>query len=201
MSTFQRNKGKQTNDQSNEDLSKLMPASIPDLSTDEKKEPVNPIDVSYFQKYGMSIADSDLSVRTTEERMCEFEKRNTRNSNTTIEMKTNNSLYLFNTLLRIFNAKEYVNNCIDIVIAHFYQNRDNIYHTDFLYSHTHLITRDEDDRDTFMKLLNVFSLLSNPAIRFGADTSFDVKVAIGTIPSRYTEISVSLINYLAQQRA
>lgn len=196
-----------TQEQSNPlDISSLLP-STPLEGFDTEAAPQvleqDTVKLAFRTKYGMELEAAPKQVVAIHERLLKYEKDMAPNAVIYADSDgADNQLYLFNTFMRAlgFSGNE-LYMAVDIILAHMYKLRDTVYSTRMVYRYIKNIKRDFSEVDSYLKILEIFLQIAEPAKRIEMSNSKTIRSAVANIDPRYKDAAFNLVTYLSQYKA
>lgn len=190
------------------DISSLLPqeelqAFDTEAAPQLKEADIDPIELAFKAKYGITIAEAPKAVKTIHERLVKYERDMAPNA--VIYSATDgadNQLYLFNTFMRALGGQGndlYMS--VDIILAHIYSLRETVYSTRMVYRFIKNIKRDFSEVDSYLKILEIFLQISEPSRRAELSNSQTIRSAVNNIDPRYKDAAFALVTYLSQYKS
>lgn len=192
----------------NDDISSLLPKTeLQALDTESapqiKEDELDPVETSFKAKYGISIDEAPKHVQTIHTRLLKYESDMAPNA---VVFSANdgadNQLYLFNTFMRALGGTGndlYMS--VDIILAHMYSLRETVYSTRMVYRFIKNIKRDFSEINSYLKILEIFLQISEPARRVELSNSQTIRSAVNDIDPRYKDAAFALVTYLSQYKS
>lgn len=189
----------QTNTPSN-DVSDLLPkGDLKALSAEALG--MSLIESEFFKKYKVEIKDAPKSVQTVHERMLKYSE--SMDVNVPIysgDEGAQNQLYLFQTFMRALSLTDnQLFMAVDLVIAHIRNKLDTVFSSRMAYRFIKFIKRDAEEVNSYLKLLEIFLLISDPAKRNDVVSKGLVRATVAAIDPRYKDATFNLVTYLSQE--
>lgn len=190
------------------DISSLLPqeelqAFDTEAAPQLKESDIDPIELAFKAKYGITIVEAPKAVKTIHERLVKYERDMAPNAVIySANDGADNQLYLFNTFMRALGGQGndlYMS--VDIILAHIYSLRETIYSTRMVYRFIKNIKRDFSEVDSYLKILEIFLQISEPSRRSELSNSQTIRSAVNNIDPRYKDAAFALVTYLSQYKS
>lgn len=182
------------------DIADLLPKGEIELLSPEALG-MTTIETNFFQKYRIAIADAPKGVQTVHTRMLQYVK--SMDVNVPIaepSVGAQNQIYLFQTFMKALSQKDNdLFMAIDLVTAHIREGASGVFSDRMVYRFIKNIKRDAEEVQSYLKILEIFVLISNPLKRQEVVKSNLVRNAVGAIDPRFKDAAFSLVTYLSQE--
>ena len=185
------------------DIANLLPKVAPTAIVDTAPRVLDPIDQAFMAKYGVTLADAPINIQRINERLMKYEAA--MGPTVTIHDQRDGAesqLQLFNTFMRALGEKD--NNlfmAIDLILARMHLGRDGVYSSRLVYRFIKNIKRDQTEVNSYLKILEIFILISDPAQRISLAGSGRIRSAVAIIDPRYRDAAFALVTYLSQYQS
>ena len=164
---------------------------------------IDPVEAGFKTKYNLELSQAPKIVQTIHERLQKYERDMA--DNVPIYSPADgadNQLYLFNTFMRALGAEgSDMFMAVDVILGHIYAKRESTYSTRMVYRFIKNIKRDYNEVDSYLKILEIFLQISDPARRVELVNSKTVRNAVANIDPRYKTAAFALVTYLSQYKA
>lgn len=136
-----------------------------------------------IQEYGIPLEKASPQVKMIDERMKTYiERMNGRVQITDPRDGGQNQNHLYTTLLRALSEKDNdLFMCVDVILTYIHLNRDDTFSDRMVYRFGNHFPDAETRLQTFLNILEVFILLSNPTTRAAYATSDLVRHTVGRL--------------------
>lgn len=184
------------------DIAHLLPKT--EVTAIENTTPsLDPINAAFFAKYGFTVSDAPVAIQRINERLMRYEAA----MGTTVVIHdpregAEHQMQLFNTFMRALGEQ---NNdlfmAIDLILARMHLGRDGVYSSRLVYRFIKNIKRDQTEITSYLKILEIFILISDPSQRVSLATSGRIRQAVAIIDPRYRDAAFALVTYLSQYQS
>ena len=198
--TIERTKRKTSTQQSTEGIDDLLPKG--DLATLTPTDlGMTSIETMFYSKYKIKIEDAPRNVRVVHERMMTYIKG--MDVNVPIfdpRVGAQNQVYLFQTFLKALSQTDTdLFMAVDLIVAHIRENAKGAFSSRMVYRFIKNIKRDQEEVQSYLKILEIFILISDPTKRNEVAKGGIVRNAVGAIDPRFKDAAFNLVTYLSQE--
>lgn len=184
------------------DISHLLPKA-PVGAIETPVVEVSAIDKAFISKYGFPLSGAPVVIQRIADRLDRYEAA--MGPLVTIHDPregADHQLQLFNTFMRALGESgDNLFMAVDLILARMYMGKDGVYSSRLVYRFIKGIKRDEGEVNSYLKILEIFLLLADPAQRVTHAGSGKIRAAVSIIDPRYRDAAFALVTYLSQYQS